>query len=227
MAFESPRFGLPIRLGTVNAAGKQDLYVYALTRTGRVETANYRTVRLPSNVEIPEFVAEDFDDFYRAMFARALDQENGRAVFLEYAWDMAWCDPCAADPLSRKELRELGVFWLPDSGGRRASPAQDVFVTRLHLRYDQATFPADLRFQETGDRGNFQGRYVVRRAWEGALDCAAGAEYSAVLSDRHDAEARQLAALTGWSLADIRERMPAQAQPSEPRPWWRRLWGEG
>ena len=21
-----------------------------------------------------------------------------RAVFLEYAWDMAWCDPCAADP---------------------------------------------------------------------------------------------------------------------------------
>ena len=31
------------------------------------------------------------------------------AVFLEYAWDMAWCDPCAADPLSTRELRELGL----------------------------------------------------------------------------------------------------------------------
>jgi hypothetical protein len=29
------------------------------------------------------------------------------AVFLEYAWDMNWCDPCAADPLSQDELRKL------------------------------------------------------------------------------------------------------------------------
>jgi hypothetical protein len=28
-----------------------------------------------------------------------------RAVFVEYAWDMGWCDPCAANPLSADELR--------------------------------------------------------------------------------------------------------------------------
>ncbi|MEZ5289073.1 MAG: hypothetical protein R2712_30575 [Vicinamibacterales bacterium] len=28
---------------------------------------------------------------------------------------MAWCDPCAADPLTPDELRELGVFWSGDA----------------------------------------------------------------------------------------------------------------
>ena len=35
MAYESPKFMLPIRLGTVNADGQQELFVYALTRKGR------------------------------------------------------------------------------------------------------------------------------------------------------------------------------------------------
>ncbi|MEO1037008.1 MAG: DUF2330 domain-containing protein [Pseudomonadota bacterium] len=229
VAFESPRFSLPIRLGTVNAKGKQDLYVYALTRTGRVETANYRTVRIPSNVEIPEYVADEFGSFYQAMFAKALNRENDRAVFLEYAWDMAWCDPCAADPLTRKELSNLGVFWLGEGDPRRLtnSPAQNVFVTRLHLRYDGKTFPADLRFQETGDRSNFQGRYVVRRAFTGDTNCAAGEAYRKSLVDRREREAQQLASLTGWPLADILEQMPADVTPEEDEPWWRRLWGRG
>jgi hypothetical protein len=70
VAYESNRFMLPIRLGTLNAKGKQELYVYALTRTGRVETTNYRTVKLPSNVTVPEFVEDEFANFYRAMFDR-------------------------------------------------------------------------------------------------------------------------------------------------------------
>ena len=53
IAYESPRFMLPIRLGMANANGPQELFVYALTRTGRVETANYRTVKLPTDDEVP------------------------------------------------------------------------------------------------------------------------------------------------------------------------------
>src|SRR5262249_22173656 len=45
VAYESPKFMLPIRLGMVNADGPQELFVYALTRKGRVETTNYRTVK--------------------------------------------------------------------------------------------------------------------------------------------------------------------------------------
>ena len=89
VAYESNKFMLPIRLGTLNARGKQELYVYALTRTGRVETTNYRTVKLPSNVDVPEFVDGEFADFYRAMFEKQTIKENERAVFLEYAWDGA------------------------------------------------------------------------------------------------------------------------------------------
>src|SRR5260221_8066816 len=34
VAYESPKFMLPIRLGMVNANGPQDLFVYALTKQG-------------------------------------------------------------------------------------------------------------------------------------------------------------------------------------------------
>ena len=36
--------------------GTQELFVFTLTRKGRVETTNYRTVKLPSDVEVPLFV---------------------------------------------------------------------------------------------------------------------------------------------------------------------------
>jgi len=56
VAYESPKFMLPVRLGTVNAAGPQELFVYALTRKGRVEATNYRTIKLPSDVDVPLYV---------------------------------------------------------------------------------------------------------------------------------------------------------------------------
>src|SRR5207253_6435038 len=144
-----------------------ELFIYALTRKGRVETTNYRTVKLPSDTELPLFLKErdEFGKFYQAMFTRQVERENKRAIFLEYAWDMGWCDPCAADPLSDEELRKLGVFWLDASAPspprvRRPFPGgpQHVFVTRLHLRYDKQHFPEVLVFQESGERGNCQGR---------------------------------------------------------------------
>ena len=229
VAYESNRFMLPIRLGTVNAKEQQELYVYTLTRTSRVETTNYRTVKLPSNSDVPEFVEDEFADFYRAMFDQQTDKENGKAVFLEYAWDMAWCDPCAADPLSSDQLRQLGVFWAGDqgarSGGSKITPRpQNVFVTRLHVRYDQDHFPEDLMFQETGDRQNFQGRYVIRRPWQGQATCNTD-EYEASVRERQESEAQTLAMLTGWDLDEIRAKIPFLGQEEEEVvPWWKRLW---
>jgi len=230
VAYESNKFMLPIRLGTLNAKGKQELYIYALTRTGRVETTNYRTVKLPSNVTVPEFIEDEFADFYRAMFDRQTKAENQRAVFLEYAWDMGWCDPCAADPLSAGELRQLGVFWLGkhDTASKRAiqPQAQNAFVTRLHVRYDAEHFPEDLVFQETGDRQNYQGRYVIQHPWKGEASCDTS-RYEAGVRERQEREAQQLANLTGWDIGDIRTKIPfAGGVTPEPEnePWWKRLW---
>jgi len=222
VAYESPKFMLPIRLGMVNAKGPQDLFVYALTRNGRVETTNYRTAKLPADMDLPVYLKQsnEFAAFYKSMFTRQVENQDGSAVFLEYAWDMRWCDPCAADPLSNDELRRLGVFW---TDGRDGQPP-GVFLSRLHVRYDKAHFPEDLVFQETADRANFQGRYVLRHAWTGTETCGAATEYRRALVERRAREAEQLARLTGWTVTDIQKKMgvdlPARAEPA----WWERLW---
>jgi len=226
VAFETPKFMLPIRLGTVNANGPQDLFVFAITKNGRVETTNYRTVKLPSNMDVPVFVKDTFPAFYSDMFAYQVEKDDMSNVYLEYAWNMNWCDPCASDPLSRDELRELGVFWLDGEGrGGSKAAAQQAFVTRLHVRYDADHFPDDLRFQETGDQSNFQSRYVLRHGWQGSDNCEAIQAYRTQLESRHEKEAQTLATLTGWDINDIRRKMGLhQADMSASNNWWDRLW---
>ncbi len=225
VAFESPKFMLPIRLGTINANGPQDLVLYTLTRNGRVETTNYRTVKLPTGMNVPVFTKNEFGDFYKAMFAEQVRKENMRSVFLEYAWDMSWCDPCAADPLSSSQLRELGVFWIGDNVATRRGKAgaQNAFVTRLHVRYDGEHFPEDLVFQETSDRSNFQGRYVLQHPYQGAITCGADGCLQQV-REREEREAQTLASLTGWDIRDIRTKMNLDSKPQRQGSWWQRLW---
>jgi hypothetical protein len=226
VSYGSPKFMLPIRLGTVNATGPQELFVYALTRKGRVETTNYRTVRLPTGVDVPLFVKGEFPAFYKAMFAEQVKREDMRVVFLEYAWDMGWCDPCAADPPSREALEKLGVSWLqPGPQASSAQGARDVFITRLHVRYDTSRFPEDLVFQETGERENFQGRYVLRHPFTGQTSCEAAERYERELGQRQDREAQNLANLTGWSIGEIRRKMGAPKKVTQQRSFWDRLTG--
>ena len=239
IAYNHHRFMLPIRLGTVNSKGQQELFIYALTRKGRVETTNYRTVKLASNVEIPEYIKtkNKFADFYRDMFRTQVKKENNKAVFLEYAWNMNWCDPCAADPLTNKELRELGVFWVNDSDVKQSMPRRlppamqkDVFITRLHVRYDQRNFPEDLVFQSTGNKENFQARYIIRHPWKGGETCEAAENYfSNVLPTRRRKEAKTLANLTGWDIAEIRKNMKlkektAPTNTQDDSDWWKGFW---
>jgi hypothetical protein len=87
-AFDSEKFMLPIRLGMINADPKkpQDLIAYVLTKNGRVESQNYRTVKLPANENLPPAVKNNFNIFYKAMFDYQAKQENHRVVFTEYFW---------------------------------------------------------------------------------------------------------------------------------------------
>lgn len=233
VAYETRKFMLPIRLGTVNASGPQDMIVLMLTPKGRVETTNYRSVRIPSNLDVPIYTKSDFGRFYKAMFEHQVKKDDMRLVYLEYAWDMGWCDPCAADPVPNDQLVAMGATWLktgsdvpavqppgrptprptPPPGFRRP-PVQgsNVFVTRLHVRYDSRNFPEDLVFQETADRGNFQGRYVLRHPYSGDAKCDAATEYRRSLPLRFEKEAATMAHLTGWDIAEIRRRMRETGQ---------------
>ena len=234
VAYESPKFMLPIRLGTVNANGPQDLFVYALTRNGKVETTNYRTHKIPSGQELPIFVKDDFGTFYKDMYRTSAAQQGGHGVFMEYAWDMNWCDPCAADPLSNDQLRALGVFWLPDGEGKNRgskSMAKNVYVTRLHVRYDAKSFPEDLKFKTTGDRNNFQGRYVLRHAYDGKMKCARADDYIERVNARKTEEIENLEELTRWPEDYIQTRIDHAGKggfltprAQRKKSWWKRLW---
>jgi hypothetical protein len=228
MAYESAKFMLPIRLGMANADGTQEMFVYTLTRNGRVEATNYRTVKLPTDLDVPVYVKDDFGTFYKALVAEQVRRNDHEAILTEYAWDTGWCDPCASPPLSSDELRGLGVFWLDTtpSGGMR-TPRSAVFVTRLHVRYDREHFPEDLVFQETADRQNYQARYVLRHPWQGTSDCPGAEAYRTKLRERRAQEAKNLAMLTGWDLTHIRTRMQVAADWSAPGDhvrWWQRIW---
>jgi len=78
------------------------------------------------------------------------------------------------------------------------------------VRYDAQTFPEDLVFQETSDRNNFQGRYVLRHPWKGTGDCPEVKIYQAELARRQRKEVETLAHLTGWKIEDIRKKVGAQ-----------------
>jgi hypothetical protein len=216
--YQTAKFMLPLRLGTVNANGPQDLVVYALSKRGRVEATNYRTVKVPSNFDVPLFVKDDFANFYKAAFDRAVAREHMSSVFVEYAWDMAWCDPCAADPMTNDELAALGASWIGSGDSVANQPfmrgtGSNAFVTRLHVRYDAKSFPEDLNFVETGDRENFQGRYILQYPSTAAASCPAAADYRASLPARFKLEAEKLADVTGWSREDIEKRMAAAGEP--------------
>lgn len=226
MAYESPRFMLPIRLGMMNATTDQDLLVYVLSPNGQAEITNYRTVNVPSDTQIPVFVKNEFGDFYKAMFQTAYTREGKKVGFREYAWDMGSCDPCSAEPLTPEELRKAGVFWLnsPSSNNpwRRPPSQSNVFITRLHVRYTRDKFPEDLMFQETSNRQQFQGRYVLRHPFTGEMNCAMGQQYQQSLKQRFEEEAQTLAKLTGWDIQNIRKKI--NIAQGESTPWWRNLW---
>ena len=226
IAYDSPRFMLPVRLGMANADGPQELFVYAVTRQGRVEPVNYRSLKLPEAVEVPEFVKGDFSSVWRSAFDQLVAKNGMGVVYTEYAWDMTWCDPCPSPPLSREQQKALGVWWLDEQN-------PSVFVTRLHARYDRASFPEDLVLQATADRANFQSRVVVRHEWTGEARCEAANTYKQSLPARREQQAMALASLTGWSAERIRGRMgvstawlaPGESMtPYRAAAWWEKLW---
>jgi len=232
VAYESKKFALPIRLGTVNAKGDQELFAFMITKKGRVECTNYKTVKLPSNMDVPVFVKDEFGKFYKDMFSYQCAKHNDKAVFMEYAWNMNWCDPCAADPLSPEQLRELGCFWV-EPGAKGQTPAfrggksmaREAFVTRLHVRYNATNFPEDLVFQNTGDTQNYQGRYVLRHPWKGkAGQCDQAEKYFKELGPRMEKRADNLVELTGWDLKEVLAKMDIPKDARSAGPWWDDLW---
>lgn len=218
IAYESPKFMLPIRLGMLNSEGPQDLVVVTLTAKGRVEPTNYRMVKMPTGQELPSYVKRDFHAFYEATFDRQVQKENMRVVYLEQSGftNAVNVPTSGTDALSNRDMRELGVFW---SG--------PVYSTRMRSRYDEDHFPSDFVFQETSDQMTFTTRFTVRTPWDGSgPQCAQSQQYWNTVRTRQEQQAQALARLTGWNINDIRGKLKDDS-PSEAggnNKWWKDLW---
>ncbi len=214
MTFRSEKFLLPIRLGMANAKADQDMIIHAFSDQGRVEPTNYRNVEIPADEEIPEYVEERFGAFYKSVFDKVWEEEGKNVVFTEYAWDLSAdnflkCDPCPSEPPAYSMLREAGVFWLlegNDGPGANADYEGNVFLTRMHVRYNRKTFPQDLSFQVTPNKDQLQARYVIRHpVLKDDLDCKEGKEYLMSLNMQRFKALGTLEWLTGWEEPLVEE----------------------
>lgn len=205
ITYESPKFMLPIRLGMANADGDQDMVVYAFTKEGRVECTNYRTVKIPTNKNIPLFVREKFGQFYVDLFDKAHKAEKKEAIFLEYAWNVSpqfsgvKCDPCVGPPPIFADFQKAGVDWAINSNN---TASNQVFFTRLHVRYSRSTHPQDLLFHVTPNKEHFQARYILTNPARGDLSCDDGQRYIAKLIKNRANELEELYALTSWDTKE-------------------------
>jgi len=213
ISFNSPKFMLPIRLGMANADGDQDLIVYAFTKNGRIECTNYRTVSLPTGKNVPLFVQNNFGNFYSNLFQHQWNLEGESIAMLEYAWNVSpsnyvKCDPCVAIAPSTQDLAQAGVWWLNrdwtdyNDVQNEEEYSNDVYFTRLHIRYNRIAFPQDLMFQVTPNKESFQARYIITHPATGDLSCEAGRKYLAELKHRRQQELRMLTYLTGKGYSD-------------------------
>ncbi|ESA32513.1 hypothetical protein N836_24670 [Leptolyngbya sp. Heron Island J] len=226
--YETDQFMLPIRLGTLNATGDQDLIIHILSPGAYAETTNYQTVPVPTDTEsgslwpsgseIPAFVQTGFGAFYNSVFQRSYERHD-QAVFLEYATrtfgENIKCDPCTVEAESiptLDDLKAMGAWWSNES--------PETLITRLHVRYNQNTFPEDLEFQEITPEQlmekpeiagrsfpqwagvDFQARYVMRRPIGSAV-CMSRWWYR----QRMARSAENLATLTGWDIGEIRQQI--------------------
>ena len=213
ISFSSPKFMLPIRLGMANADGDQDMIVYAFTKKGRIETTNYRTVTLPTGKNIPLFVKNNFANFYANLFQNQWSKEGKALAMLEYAWDVSpknfvKCDPCVATAPSAQDLVQAGVWWINrdwtnyDDVYGEDDYSDNVYFTRLHVRYNRKSFPQDLVFQVTPNTDNYQARYVITHPATGDFNCEAGKKYLKELKQRRADELEMLTYLTGKDYSD-------------------------
>ncbi|MCY7410368.1 MAG: DUF2330 domain-containing protein [Chitinophagales bacterium] len=220
--FNSPKFMLPIRLGMANAKGAQDMIVYAFTKSGRVEATNYRTVKVPTDTKIPEFVSGCFGKFYVDTYRKHREEAGENNVYLEYAWNISgsvtqFCDPCNGPPPMLQDLVTAGVGWVNQY---HYGYSGDVFFTRLHITYDRKNFPQDLIFEETPNRENFQARYVITHPAYGEFTCDAGRKYVKEVMSRRNDELNNLAILTGWDItqySDYNKKFAQFIPAHEPR----------
>jgi hypothetical protein len=153
ITYTSPTFSLPIRLGTLNSPGWQDVLVYTLTseERGTVGISNYPQVELPNDCMYDPDRHGALNDYLDQSLQTAVEAEDGAAWARTYTWSSSKCDPCPpGGELSPEDAQTLGY----DAGTPQ--------VTRLWARYSPEAATQDLMLYTDGDFSpSYQLRYIT------------------------------------------------------------------
>ncbi|MCK6524722.1 DUF2330 domain-containing protein [Myxococcota bacterium] len=169
LRYTSEAVSLPLRLGTLNSTGVQDLVLHVISdlSEGAFGISNYEQVRVRDECMERALEEGDFAPFYDELLNETLVAGRyGTASWLmEYSWSVSpWgphCDPCPPEsleiPVPEATLAGLGFEWDGDSwSGGLPSFA----ISRLRMRYAPEEIDEDLMLYSMGYADNTQIRYI-------------------------------------------------------------------
>jgi len=150
--YESEVFSLPVRLGTLNSPGEQDVVMYIITDedAGKVGISNYPQIEIEDECMVDIYDEGGVDEYYGKRFADAWAEEAGAGWMVEYAWNPSSCDPCSTQPPTDEEFAEAGF-----SGN-----TWKAYFTRLRIRYVPDAATQDINLYASGLIENEQVRFI-------------------------------------------------------------------
>lgn len=153
--YTSLAFSLPIRIGTLNSPGAQDLRIYAFTDydQGSVGIANYDEERIDTDCMWQPDEGETLTSWYDDRLDEAYGNVDGAAWVTEYSWGNGNCDPCTGVIPSDDDVYTLGYQDDYHYGAY-------YWFTRLNMRYTPETATQDLVLYESRLNESRQMRFI-------------------------------------------------------------------
>lgn len=137
--YDGESWMLPLRIGTISAAGPQEVVILALADQ-EVGISNYPELAVETECM---WRGAALDDTYEAQLDTAVAAAGGAGWLREYSWPLATkCDPCTTEQtIDSAVLSSLGY------------DGASAHLTRLRMRYDPTTITQDLTLYPTGRTG--------------------------------------------------------------------------
>ena len=136
--------GLPIRLGTLNSPGTQDLLLTTMTPVdqGSIAISNYPRVEIEDECMWDEERHGPLHEMMDEAMTEAVNEAGGAAWTQAYSWSAASCDPCP--PGGALEQDTVDLFGVEGA-------AMDIQLTHLWVRYAADAVKTDLAMYADGE----------------------------------------------------------------------------
>lgn len=147
LEYESDELRVPVRLGTLNSPGEQELLLYILSPEGRYDVANRPSVMAPTDLRMRRDARGSFAELYTAITDETFRQSPGAAI-TEYAHPVG-------THVRWSEVAPFGVERHALGSGRRGLraggagiPERSWTVSRIRHRYG-TNLADDLTLRQT------------------------------------------------------------------------------